>query len=212
MTNDNYISSQEINNYVTEKKFENINKGVGRVSLDSDSPNVVLVKQNVNLVNYYTDFVTPLADIFKPMATRAGICPFHKDTDPSFHAHLRKGFYHCFGCGFTGSVLAVHRQLRFNYDKVTLTETEAVSELANFYGIKLIPEEELGTRTLDIFEKAAMMLLDEDYEKKYTGEITLSAFKKNNKRLVNTPFDNERKLRTLAELDLQMSAYLTGDD
>lgn len=30
-----------------------------------------------------------------------GCCPAHKDKDPSFHVHPKKG-YHCFGCGFEG--------------------------------------------------------------------------------------------------------------
>jgi DNA primase len=34
-----------------------------------------------------------------------GLCPFHKETTPSFTVNEAKGFYHCFGCGAHGDVV-----------------------------------------------------------------------------------------------------------
>ncbi len=33
-----------------------------------------------------------------------GLCPFHNEKTPSFHVHLDRGFYYCFGCHAKGDV------------------------------------------------------------------------------------------------------------
>lgn len=33
-----------------------------------------------------------------------GLCPFHAEKTPSFHVHVGKGFYYCFGCGAKGDL------------------------------------------------------------------------------------------------------------
>src|SRR5690606_5208904 len=33
-----------------------------------------------------------------------GLCPFHNEKTPSFHVHLDKGFYYCYGCQAHGDV------------------------------------------------------------------------------------------------------------
>ena len=32
-------------------------------------------------------------------------CPFHHEKTPSFNINVAKGFYHCFGCGESPSLL-----------------------------------------------------------------------------------------------------------
>ena len=34
-----------------------------------------------------------------------GLCPFHRDTKPSFRVNLEKQVFHCFGCGAKGNIL-----------------------------------------------------------------------------------------------------------
>jgi DNA primase len=36
---------------------------------------------------------------------RTALCPFHEESKPSFKVNLRKGGFHCFGCGAKGNVL-----------------------------------------------------------------------------------------------------------
>jgi DNA primase len=31
-----------------------------------------------------------------------GLCPFHAERTPSFHVHVDRGFFYCFGCGAKG--------------------------------------------------------------------------------------------------------------
>lgn len=33
-----------------------------------------------------------------------GLCPFHGEKTPSFHVHVERGFFYCFGCGAKGDV------------------------------------------------------------------------------------------------------------
>lgn len=33
-----------------------------------------------------------------------GLCPFHGERTPSFHVHVERGFFYCFGCGAKGDV------------------------------------------------------------------------------------------------------------
>lgn len=33
-----------------------------------------------------------------------GLCPFHSERTPSFHVHVERGFFYCFGCGAKGDV------------------------------------------------------------------------------------------------------------
>ncbi len=35
-----------------------------------------------------------------------GLCPFHNEKTPSFTVNEEKGFFHCFGCGVHGDVIA----------------------------------------------------------------------------------------------------------
>jgi DNA primase len=60
-----------------------------------------------------------------------GLCPFHNEKSPSFSVRPDRGYFHCFGCGVSGSV--------FDFVMKTegLTFPEALRSLANKYGIKL---------------------------------------------------------------------------
>ena len=61
-------------------------------------------------------------------------CPFHSEKTPSFSVSPAKQFYHCFGCGRTGSAIS------FLMDYSGLTYPEAVEELARSIGVA-VPHE-----------------------------------------------------------------------
>lgn len=61
--------------------------------------------------------------------TLKGLCPFHRETTPSFVVTPERQTYHCFGCGVHGNVIA------FLMAHVGHSFTEAVSELAAQVGM-----------------------------------------------------------------------------
>lgn len=64
-----------------------------------------------------------------------GLCPFHSEKTPSFSVSRGKQFYHCFGCGKSGSVIT------FLMEYEGMGFQDAVKELAGRAGIPL-PEME----------------------------------------------------------------------
>ena len=62
------------------------------------------------------------------------LCPFHEEKTPSFTVSQDKQFYHCFGCGTSGTVISFVMELN------GLGFVEAIEDLAGRYGLD-IPRE-----------------------------------------------------------------------
>jgi DNA primase len=60
-----------------------------------------------------------------------GLCPFHAEKTPSFTVSPTKGFFHCFGCGKSGSAIG------FLMDYDNLSFPEAVEALAEMLGMEV---------------------------------------------------------------------------
>ena len=60
-----------------------------------------------------------------------GLCPFHDEKSPSFHVTPSKGFFHCFGCGVGGDVIAFLMKIDH------LSFSESVERLADRMGYTL---------------------------------------------------------------------------
>ena len=61
----------------------------------------------------------------------AGLCPFHKETAPSFQVNAERGFFHCFGCKESGDVFS------FLMKRDGLTFVESLHTLARRAGIPI---------------------------------------------------------------------------
>ncbi|MBL0337921.1 MAG: DNA primase [Rhodospirillaceae bacterium] len=60
-----------------------------------------------------------------------GLCPFHQEKSPSFSVNGNKGFFYCFGCGTSGSIIDfVMRQDNIDFNQAT-------QKIADLYGIAL---------------------------------------------------------------------------
>ncbi len=69
-----------------------------------------------------------------------GLCPFHAEKTPSFTVNQERQIFHCFGCGQGGNVF------RFIMMQRGVSFPEAVSELAERYGIDLPRNSERGSQ------------------------------------------------------------------
>ena len=75
---------------------------------------------------------------------KKGLCPFHDEKSPSFNVNTTKGFFHCFGCGAGGDVIAFIMKLDH------LSFTEAIERLADRIGYQLQYEASSGPSTPSI--------------------------------------------------------------
>jgi DNA primase len=75
----------------------------------------------------------------KTGANLSGLCPFHNEKSPSFSVSPTKQFYHCFGCGVSGSALG------FLMEYSGYAFPEAVEELARKVGVA-VPKETRDSR------------------------------------------------------------------
>jgi len=76
-----------------------------------------VVKTKVNLTRKGQEFL--------------GLCPFHGEKTPSFTVNDRKKFYHCFGCGAHGDLIA------FESETSGLSYKDASFKIAQKFGIEL---------------------------------------------------------------------------
>ncbi len=63
-------------------------------------------------------------------------CPFHHEKTPSFHISREKGFFHCFGCGVSGTVFT------FVQKQEGLSFLDAVRKLARQCGVTIREKED----------------------------------------------------------------------
>jgi len=60
-----------------------------------------------------------------------GLCPFHRDTKPSFYVWSDRGYYRCFGCGAAGDIISF--MMAFHH----MDFVDAVRELGRRYGVEV---------------------------------------------------------------------------
>ncbi len=108
------------------------------------------IKQRISIV----DVVSRYLSLNRKGERYWGLCPFHEEKTPSFTVVPDKGFYHCFGCGKSGSLFD------FVMEMESLTFAESVRKLAQEANITLEKETPQQKKRRDELE--ALKLL---YEK-----------------------------------------------
>ena len=90
--------------------------------------------------NPITDVVSSYVRVKQRGRTLVGLCPFHGEKTPSFHADDRRGIYHCFGCGVSGD------HFRFLTENRGMSFPEAVEKLAGMAGVPMPARDEREER------------------------------------------------------------------
>lgn len=81
------------------------------------------------------DVIDSLLPLKKKGANYSACCPFHNEKTPSFTVSQDKQFYHCFGCGVSGSAIG------FLMDYSHYSFVEAIEELASRAGVEVMHEQ-----------------------------------------------------------------------
>ena len=129
----------------------------------------------LSIQTHYKNLVSPQAPKFSRYdfeRSNTVVCPFHDDNDPSFGVIKGKDGvdrYHCFGCGVVGNFLDFYRGMEKIFHKRTLSEEQAISEIAEKYNIP-VNELELDLEKVELtreqqLEKFKNMYTTADYER-----------------------------------------------
>lgn len=104
----------------------------GRINDDD----IVAVRDRAKVEEIVGSYVT----LRRSGGSMVGLCPFHDEKSPSFNVNPTRGFYHCFGCGEGGDVIAFVQKIE------NLSFVEAIERLADRVGIQLRYTEDAGPR------------------------------------------------------------------
>ena len=171
----------------------------------------------VGVIQYYNDNIVPLKNklrpdvSFRPMSDSrvTGICPFHGDSDPSFHYWAKKNIGHCFGCGWGGNVIRIHQSIRRLYYGENLDIRQATESLAKMYGID-IPEE-VYLEEQNVFQQAKNSLKVENNYDIPKGLMTYAEYRALNKRVIKTPMPLNMKVKEFDNLDMMAGLVVSGE-
>ena len=70
------------------------------------------IKRKIDIVTLFKSFGITLT---KKGKSYTGLCPFHKDSNPSLSVDNNKGLYNCFGCGESGDHFSLVEKIK-GYD------------------------------------------------------------------------------------------------
>ncbi len=85
------------------------------------------IRESTDIVSLISSYV----DLKGSGNRYTGLCPFHKESTPSFNVSADKQLYHCFGCGASGNSISFLMQIE-NYDFL-----DAIKHLAEVNNIQL---------------------------------------------------------------------------
>ncbi len=70
--------------------------------------NAQKLKEKADIV----DIVSKKVVLKKRGSNYFGLCPFHKEKNPSFSVSATRQFFHCFGCGESGDVFTFVQKIK----------------------------------------------------------------------------------------------------
>ena len=112
----------------TGARAEPAARRLGRVAGLIRDDDIALVRERARIDEVVSSYVTLK---HAGGGSQKGLCPFHDEKSPSFNVNPSRGFFHCFGCGEGGDVIAFLMKID------GLAFSEAVERLADKYGVQL---------------------------------------------------------------------------
>lgn len=92
---------------------------------DATATNVIReiqkIKDQIDIVQIISEYISLKRTKY---GNWVGLCPFHKESTPSFFVSPKEQIFYCFGCGHQGDVIT------FLMEKSSLTFAEAIKTLA----------------------------------------------------------------------------------
>ena len=128
----------------------------------------MIPKETVDLILDTTRIEEVVGD-FVSLKRRGGeyiaCCPFHNEKTPSFHVRPAHGYYHCFGCGKSGSAVG------FLMDHERMSYVEALRYLARKYNIEIVEKEESAEEIAARQHSESLMLVSDFAGKFYSDQL-----------------------------------------
>lgn len=181
------------------------------------SVNEQKIIDNISIPTYYNEQIVPNRGGFRLISPErpSGICPFHDDTDPSFHFWPDKKMFYCFGCKAAGSVIQMHMRWQEEYNGRKIDKKTAIKELGYMYNIELELDEDGDIKTESPFSAARRKMDSKQYHDSSADKkkLTISEFRTFNNQVKNliskSPYImGEQAANMFYKLDLTLSAYL----
>lgn len=170
--------------------------------------------EGITVRSYYNDYIVPLdPKKYRPMADvpgkgGAGVCPFHSDTDPSFHDWREKKLFRCFGCGTAGNIIRLHQLTKSRYHNEQLSKDAAMRDLARLYNIELELDEKGEIKVESPFDRAKKKLMNPDQYRLEPTKLTITRFRSFNNQAVNTKHLSPiRRVSAYLNLDMMLAAF-----
>lgn len=91
------------------------------------------------IIEYYKKVVQPIDNQrYKVKSDKMFVCPLHDDHDPSLGLIESKNgdMVHCFGCGFWGDIVKLHKTFVRRQSRRVISDDEAIRELCGIFGEK----------------------------------------------------------------------------
>lgn len=103
------------------------------------------VASQIDLIDYYDKYIGPLNHKYGDKSwhqVKVVVCPLHNDHDASFglmrdrhNKDIQR--YHCFGCGATGNIINLYKNITYLQKGKNLTLEQSADALAILYNIKI---------------------------------------------------------------------------
>lgn len=97
------------------------------------------IESRIDYFQFYTPHVKSLSK--KSDEQAVGLCPFHKDKNPSFSINIRTGQYKCFACQKEGNVFTFLKEYN------NLTKQQALKHLCDYLGIPFESKKKINPKT-----------------------------------------------------------------